>query len=497
METASIHSPLPRSLPEQQGFSSGCIFRFLDELSENNIEVHSFMLLRHGHVVAEGWWSPYKPQAPHNLFSLTKSFTSTAIGLAEYEGLLSIDDSVLSFFPGKAPAEPDERLLRLTIRHLLTMSTGHSEDPVNHFGEQEPWTDTFLKASFAHEPGTTFMYNNAASYMLSAILQKVSGMTLLEYLKPRLFEPLGIHEAEWETCPEGICVGGRGLFLTTASIAKFGLLYLQKGLWNGQQIVPEQWILQATSLQIENGDANEPNDWKQGYGFQFWRCRHRAYRADGAFGQFCLILPEQDAVLAVTSGTDRMHAVLDAAWNHLVPGMEAGLASSSDESSEAAGELPEPIKGMPEAAEELLRRLSTLTIEAPRLLFDSPLEAKLSLTPYVFDSNPYGLREVSIEFQGHSAILNIGRDGHQAQVSLGRGTWIPGRLPFLHTYGPLAFSFTWSGTDLLELAIRTLQGPICIFLTVRVEHDGLTVSAHSNVGKFSLPSPLTARVKAK
>lgn len=486
METASIHTPLPRSLPEQQDLSSGSILRFLDELSENSIEVHSFMLLRHGHVIAEGWWSPYKPHAPHNLFSLTKSFTSTAIGLAEHEGLLSIDDSVLSFFPDKTPAEPDERLLRLTIRHLLTMSTGHSEDPVNHFGEQEPWTDTFLKASFEHEPGTTFMYNNAASYMLSAILQKVSGMTLLEYLQPRLFEPLGIHEAEWETCPEGICVGGRGLFLTTASIAKFGLLYLQKGVWNGQQIVPEQWILQASSLQIANGDPNEPNDWQQGYGFQFWRCRHNAYRADGAFGQFCLIMPDQDAVLAVTSGTDRMHAVLDAAWNHLLPGMEAGL----DSSVACSGEQPE-------AAEELLRRLSSLSIEAPRLLFDSPLEAKLSHTAYVFDSNPYGLGEATIEFQGNSAILNIGRDGQQTQVSLGRGTWIPGRLPVLHAYGPLAFSFTWSGTDLLELAIRTLQGPICLFLTVRVENNGLTVSARSNVGEFSLPSPLTARVKAE
>ncbi|MFP4975770.1 serine hydrolase domain-containing protein [Paenibacillus sp. CN-4] len=483
METASIHTPLPRSLPEQQDLSSGSILRFLDELSENSIEVHSFMLLRHGHVIAEGWWSPYKPHAPHNLFSLTKSFTSTAIGLAEHEGLLSIDDSVLSFFPDKTPAEPDERLLRLTLRHLLTMSTGHSEDPVNHFNEQESWTDTFLKASFEHEPGTTFMYNNAASYMLSAILQKVSGMTLLEYLQPRLFEPLGIHEAEWETCPEGICVGGRGLFLTTASIAKFGLLYLQKGVWNGQQIVPEQWILQASSLQIANGDPNEPNDWKQGYGFQFWRCRHNAYRADGAFGQFCLIMPGQDAVLAVTSGTDRMHAVLDAVWNHLLPGMEAGSASSSDESSEAA--------------DELRSRLSSLSIEAPRLLFDSPLEAKLSLTPYVFDANPFGLGEVTIEFQGHSAILNIDRDGQQAEVSLGRGTWIPGSLPFLHAYGPLAFSFTWSGTDLLELAIRTLQGPICLFLTVRVENNGLTVSARSNVGEFSLPSPLTARVKAE
>ncbi|MBW7461807.1 serine hydrolase, partial [Paenibacillus sepulcri] len=152
-----------------------------------------------------------------------------------------------------------------------------------------------LAAPVEHEPGTHFVYNSGATYMLSAILQKVTGQTLLEYLQPRLIEPLGIKGAAWDVCPRGINVGGWGLNVTTEDIARFGQLYLQKGMWNGQRLLTEEWIAEATSSQISNGDGGV-NDWAQGYGYQFWRCRHGVYRGDGAFGQFCIVMPEQDAV---------------------------------------------------------------------------------------------------------------------------------------------------------------------------------------------------------
>src|SRR6476659_10029224 len=157
--------------------------------------------------------------------------------------------------------------------------------------------------------------------MLSAAVQKATGQTLLDYLKPRLFDPLGIAKPTWEASPQGISAGGYGLSVRTEDIAKFGQLYLQKGKWNGKQLVPAAWCEEATARQTSNG-SNPKSDWDQGYGYQFWRCRHGAYRGDGAFGQYCVVLPEQDAVIAITSGLRDMQAVLNLVWNNLLPDLK-------------------------------------------------------------------------------------------------------------------------------------------------------------------------------
>ena len=166
--------------------------------------------------------------------------------------------------------------------------------------------------------------------MCSAIIQKVSGETLLDYLTPRLFEPLGIENPSWETDPDGINTGGWGLSITTEDISKFGQLYLQKGVWKGKQLVSEEWVEEATKLQSSNG-SNPESDWDQGYGYQFWRCRHNLYRGDGAFGQFCIVMPDQDAVLAITSGTGDMQKVMSLAWKHLLPAMNDSALPPDEE----------------------------------------------------------------------------------------------------------------------------------------------------------------------
>ena len=294
---------LPRSTPESQGISSSAILTFVEAVQDQIHEFHSFMLMRHGQVVAEGWWSPYAPEKQHMLFSLSKSFTSSAIGLAVGEGRLSIDDRVLSFFPEDAPAEISPNLAAMRVRHLLSMSTGNADDTMLplHQREDGDWVKAFLACPVEYEPGTHFLYNTGASFMLSAIIQKITGMKLIDYLTPRLFEPLGIEGAWWEELPKGINTGGFGLNVKTEDIACFGQTYLQKGKWNGKQILSEAWVELASSKHISNGSDPE-RDWEQGYGFQFWRCRHNAYRGDGAFGQYCIVMPDQDAVLAITSG---------------------------------------------------------------------------------------------------------------------------------------------------------------------------------------------------
>ncbi len=307
---------LPRSSPEEQGVSSQAIREFVETANQKIDTLHSLMVVRHGHVVAECWWQPEGPEKRHVLHSLSKSFTSTAVGLAVEEGKLSVDDTVLKFFPEDAPKELSNNLKQMRVRDLLTMSTGHQAEP--KFNLETAWVKTFLAHEVPHKPGAHFQYNSPATYMCSAIVQKVTGQTVLDYLKPRLFEPLGIENPEWGMCPSGVTVGGWGLHVRTEDIAKFGQLYLQKGQWNGKQLLPAAWVEQATSKQVSNG-SDPSRDWDQGYGFQFWRCRHGAFRGDGAFGQFCIVLPEQDAVIAITADTRDMQAELNVVWDKLLP----------------------------------------------------------------------------------------------------------------------------------------------------------------------------------
>ena len=313
--------PLPRSTPEAQGVSSQTVLDFVEAADKKIDTLHSFMVVRHGFVIAEGWWKPEAPDKPHVLMSLSKSFTATAVGLAIEEGKLRLDDPVLKFFPGDAPADPSANLRAMTVRDLLTMSGGHATEP--EAISQMPSVKRFLAHPVTYRPGTHFQYNTMGTYTLSAIVTKATGQTVLDYLKPRLFAPLGIENPRWDQSDEGNSLGGYGLFLRTEDVAKFGLLYLQKGTWHGKQLVPKAWVEQATRKQVPNDQEDHAKiglDWRQGYGFQFWRCTHDAVRGDGAGGQFCVVLPVQDAVVAITASTGNMQGELNAIWDQLLPG---------------------------------------------------------------------------------------------------------------------------------------------------------------------------------
>lgn len=333
---------LPRSSPESQGVSSKAIREFIESANQKIDTLHSLMIVRHGQVVAEGWWKPESADKPHVLHSLSKSFCSTAVGLAVAEGRLSIDDPVLKFFPEDAPTKPSDKLKQMRVRDLLTMSTGHETEP--KFTAADPWVKSFLAHPVPHKPGAHFQYNSPATYMQSAIVQKVTGQTVLEYLKPRLFKPLGIENPTWLSSPEGISTGGWGLMLRTEDIARFGQLYLQKGSWRGKQLIPASWVEQATAKQVSNG-SDPARDWDQGYGFQFWRCRHGAYRGDGAFGQLCIVVPGQDAVIVITADTKDMQAELNVVWDKLLPAFHAT-----------------PLKADPEQEGKLKATLSSLVV---------------------------------------------------------------------------------------------------------------------------------------
>ena len=329
-------SDLPRSSPESQGVDPAGILAFLDDVeSAPDIEMHSLIIIRHGKVVAEGWWSPYLPEQPHLLYSLSKSFTSTAAAFAIAEGLLDLDATVLSYFPELDSEITDRRSRSILVRHVAAMASGHLEETAERTLALDPTEPVrgFLLIPPDREPGSVFAYNQPCTYTLAAIVQRLTGETLIEYLRPRLFDPLGIGQAGWQRDAAGRDLGYTGLHASTDAIARLGLLYLQRGVWSGQRLLSEEWVADATRLQVKTRvEIEDPNelkpDWQQGYGFQFWMARH-GYRGDGAYGQFCVVLPEQDAVIATTAGTENMQGILDAAWANLLPAMTAATVDPS------------------------------------------------------------------------------------------------------------------------------------------------------------------------
>lgn len=470
-EEASL--PMPRSTPEAQGISSSAVLAFVEAADQQSVTtdaIQSFMLVRHGQVVAEGWWSPYGPEIPHKLFSLSKSFTSTAVGLAIAEGKLSLDDPVLSFFPEDAPTNPSPYLKAMRVRDLLIMSSGQDSNTVARVDEAmrnsarsgENIIRTFLAAPVACKPGTLFVYNTPGSYMLSAIVQKVTGKTVFDYLKPRLFEPLGIENPTWDASPQGITFGGVGLSIRTEDIARFGQLYLQKGEWKGKQLLPASWVETATARQTSNG--SEPtSDWDQGYGYQFWRCRHGLYRGDGAFGQYCIVMPQQDAVVAITSGTRNMQAVMNLVWDKLLPAMQST-----------------PLPADTEADDKLKRALAGLTLHQPQGAALSPVAAQVSGRTYVFPTNDQNIDAVRLDFNGPDATLAVRSQGQKYHIACGSGAWKKERTAF--TAGaapwiaapveqPVAASGAWTADDTYTVKLAYYETPLAITLTCRFAGD--------------------------
>lgn len=477
-----VHRKLPRSTPEAQGVRSEGIRDFLQALEGSKHEFHSFMMARHGHVIAEGWWAPYRPELNHMLYSLSKSFTSTAVGLARTEGKLNVDDAVISFFPDKLPESLSENLRALKIKHLLTMSVGQAQDSTPSITKQEDWVKTFLALPIEHEPGTVFLYNSGATYMLSAIVQKVTGLKVIDFLTPRLFEPLEIRGMTWETCPRGINTGGWGLSVPTEGLAKFGQLYLQRGTWNGRTLLPAEWVEEATTFKIQQPGQDleklkRESDWHQGYCYQFWRCRHNGFRGDGAFGQFDIVLPEEQTVIAITSESPNMQGELDLVWQYLLPAIESSALA--------------PNKS---AAESLKHQLRSLALPAPKASPSSPTAARISGKPFAISSNAQGVQSVAFRFGKREGVFSLTDARGSYPISFGLEHWregetnMPGTPPKL-TVGPihsrLAASGTWKDDQTLEMTWRFIETPHHDTVTCRFQGEEVQVEFLNSITGLS------------
>jgi len=423
---------LPRSTPEAEGVSTSALLAFFRALKGLD-SVHSFMVMRHGRVIAEAWKQPYMPEFPHMLFSLSKSFVSCAVGFACAEGKLSLDTRLVDLFPEKLPEKIDEKFERMLIRHLLSMNSGHDHCTMSDIYDKPDWEKAFFTTTPVYEPGTHFCYNSGATYMLASSVARVTGEEIRAYLRPRLFDPLGIGRRDWQLSPAGIEVGGWGFNLTTEEIASFAQCLLDHGMRNGKQVIPPDYLDAATSIQSDNSMNDQP-DWKVGYGFQFWRCRHNAFRGDGAFGQYAIAMPDQDMALAFTSGLRNMQSVLDRVWDFLLP---------------AAGD--NALKPAPEDVATF--RKETAVWSLPVLASKG---APVALRCYALKGNELNFKK--LEFAGFDNHIELTLDGEKQSAGLGwrMNNYLHWREPSLRR---MPASARWNSDTELELLVSCCETP--------------------------------------
>lgn len=340
---------LERTTPESTGVRSADILHLVDELERCGTQMHGLMILRHGKVIAEGWWSPFAPGMRHGCQSLTKTYTSTAIGLLYDEGQVRLDEKVADIFPEYLPEQVQDRIRRITVRDALCMSCGMYRMPDV---TSPDWLREYFTIETEKEPGDGFFYNSATSSMLAAVVRKKTGKSLLEYLRPKLFDKIGIDADNLRILPmpDGADNGGGGLFSTTEDNARLMQLYLNRGVWDGERVLSEEWVRMATSRQNSTEEDRGIRDCRLGYGFQMWMCRPEGvYRADGAYGQYSIVFPEQDMVVAINE-TARLgvwpQKVLDILWDEFMPRMPEKDACPLPEDPEAAETLRLRMKGL-------------------------------------------------------------------------------------------------------------------------------------------------------
>ncbi|KPM47053.1 serine hydrolase domain-containing protein [Jiulongibacter sediminis] len=461
--------------PESQGVDSQAILDFVKAADTSGLEWHSFMILRNGKVLSEGYWKPFKEGLKHTLYSLSKSFTSSAIGFAVAEGLITVEDQVISFFPDDLPEEISENLNTMKIKHLLTMNTGHETDTMGPIRENpdQPWVQSFLAHPVLHEPGSHFLYNTGGTYILGAILHKKTGQTLEEYLKPRLFDKLEITNYDWEKSPQGLNTAGYGLRVTTNDIAKFGQLYVQKGNWKGEQLLSEEWVEEATRKHTDSQDND--SDWGQGYGYQFWRCKPEPgfFRGDGAFGQYCIMIPQYDMVLAVNSETFDMGKSMQIMWDHILPGVHQ-----------------DPLPENEAATNNLKEACEKLSLPVPAVRKTSELAAEINQKRFGLTENDFGVKALTFDIAADQGELKIETEDGENTLRFGVENWLvndeftENNFPLqgrIHVPSLIASTATWIDDKTLQINRKFIEAIHGDTLTCTFEGDQVTVSFNNSV----------------
>ena len=439
------------SLPGKQGVDAGGVLGFIDAIEEApDIEPHGLIIQRHGKRIVEAYWRPHDRGRSRLLYSLSKTFTGTALALQIGEGRLSLEDRVSDYLPELFDTA-DDGLRDLRIRHIASMATGHNRETWQEARERDPRDAVrgFLQIPPDAEPGTLFAYNQPPVLTLATILQRLAGESLTAYLRPRLFDPLGIGEVSSRQYRPGIDYGFSGIYTSLDAVARLGQLYLDDGKSDGRRLLPEGWVSQASSVQVANPANIEP-DWRQGYGFQLWMSRH-GYRGDGACGQYMVVLPEYDAVIAMFSCTANMQAVLDLMWTHLLPAM--------------ANE----ITGAEKVDVALADRLESLALPTAAARYGGHAPGALS-----------GSFRVAPGAKSHSTIDSIDLQGSRMLIHEGEST-----LSI-----PLSMDWTPAGDFISASAAQSADGCLNVDLVFLATPHRLEINVNPEAGTFVAQWPL-------
>ena len=454
----STNTAIPRAdSPKDVGVSSKVVNEFLNDAAEMGYEYHSLMVIRHGKVAVEWYNEPYNKETPQAVYSVSKSFTSTAIGFAISEGLISLDTKLIDLFPDYPPKKPDERYEKLTIRNLLRMSSGKQPSFLSDKSKVD-WIADYINSPWVFEPGEKFLYINENIFMLSAIINRVTGMTMREYLTPRLFEPLGIDFPFWETDRNGIEAGGWGLYLKTEDIAKLTLCYLQKGMYNGVQVIPEEWTVEATKKQIDNSYNRPGTDASCGYGYCFWKnsIDESSFRADGMFSQFGIGIPEYDAVVIVTSAVTDETGCLEYLFNYFPRAFEE--ADEEEESIENTDVEPLFESDRPAIENEIKNRYIKFRKKLLLNLAGFPVSVLPMAVTYMLTDKPGNIDMVKFDFEEKDCTMKWTEGFETNTIALG----LDGHYRYSKiTLGNIDFTVCgnafWLDSDSLLVTIRPIQ----------------------------------------
>ena len=465
---------IPRSTPEEQGVPSKALIELFDAMHNmEQTDIHSMIVMRHGKVVGEFYPAPFAPEYQHTQYSSSKTLVSLAAGIAIDENRLRLTDRVATFFPEYLPDSICTNLADMTVRDLLTMQSGIKPDWGIRAKTTE-WIKTFLGKPVPNKPGEVFAYDSMVTYMISAIVQKVTGKTVLEYLKEKMFNHMGVTVVNWEESPEGINTGGWGLHIQSESLAKVGQMWLDGGVWNGKQIVSKEWIEQMSAKQANGGDY--------GYGYQVWMCKYpSAVRADGALGQYVIVVPEKDVVIVLTeasftNGKPQRNLI----WDNFLPQLkDEPLPASKD-------------------YQILLAKQASYTLEIPAGKEKSSVMKKLAGKKILVPKNKYGWKEVVFEQGADKQLLMhlTKTDGTTYTQNMGYKKWATVNIAGLPPYsinpidwhrgleGPFygAACYGWE-KNVLNANIHYVNWVTSLYTTWEVKDSEIILSISNNYAK--------------
>ncbi|MCQ2484838.1 MAG: beta-lactamase family protein [Clostridia bacterium] len=463
--------------PEQVGVSSKKVEELIRDFKDSNIELHSLMIIRHDKVAYESWAAPYSSETSHMVYSVSKSFTSTAVGFAIEEGLMTLDTRVVDIFP-EYRNEEDKNLEKLNVHHLLSMQSGKS---VSVFSDKSKnrWLEDFINAPWGFAPGDGhWEYVSENQYVLCAMLCRVTGMSVIEYLTPRLFEPLGIDVPFWEHDINGVEAGGWGLFLKTEDIARFMFCYAHNGVYAGRQVIPANWVRLATKVQGNNSVKNDAPDGQSGYGYCFWRCGGvNGYRADGMFSQFGIVALDYDAILVMNAGEIDEQKSRDCIWRHFP---DCLIEPDSEPTPEVKPEIAPLDDDLPALSHSYLEKeIEGRTIQFKKNLLLNTAGFPVSVLPfpvvYMSGYRAGNITDVSFEFNGDTCSFSWSEADEKNTVICGMdGT--PRRTPM--TLARMNFTAVataaWISDTELEIHIRPVEAVCQRILKFTFDGDRVT-----------------------